>query len=126
MFQLDESTAEGWWDDNQENVLSITSLFVLHHIIFNGVEKKLIRSMLALYKKVPCVTLVGPVVWFPERFVSKMAPAYDAILDRKSIDALLSFRSSYLSQKVSLLSKEVQNTNLKVSAEMSYCLLCSI
>lgn len=52
MFQLEQSSSDAWWCDNQPQVVGVTALAVFHQVIFNSQEKRLTRTLGNLFKKV--------------------------------------------------------------------------
>lgn len=112
--QLEQSSSDGWWCDNQPQVVGVTALAAFHQVIFDTQEKRLARTLGNLFRKFPCVTLVGSVVWMAERHIPSVAPTLGQFFDRKTQDALLTFRTNYLSQKTQTIAKEAKTVNLQV------------
>ncbi|XP_045597195.1 WASH complex subunit 4 [Procambarus clarkii] len=112
--QLEEGGSEGWWCDCQPQVVGVTALAILHQVIFNTQDKKLGRTLVNIFKKIPCITLVGSVVWLGERYIPSVAPTLSSLYDRKTQDALLNNRSTYLANKTQTIAKEAQTVNLQI------------
>ncbi|KAG0719759.1 WASH complex subunit 4 [Chionoecetes opilio] len=106
--QLEQSSGEGWWCDNQTQVVGVTALAVFHQVVFNCQDKRLARTLANLFKKFPCITLVGSMVWLPERHIPSAAPTLGHLFDRKTQDALLAHRTSHLTHKTQAIAKEAQ------------------
>ncbi|KAG7168658.1 WASH complex subunit 4-like [Homarus americanus] len=112
--QLEQGGGEDWWCDYQPQVVGVTALGILHQVIFNSQEKKLARTLISIFKKIPCITLVGSVVWLGEQYIPTVAPTLSQLFDRKTQDALLSYRTNHLAQKSQSIAKEAQTVNLQV------------
>lgn len=112
--QLEQSSLEGWWCDYQPQVVGVTALGILHQVIFNTQDKKLARTLINIFKKIPCVTLVGSIVWLGERYITSVAPTLSQLYDRKTQDALLTHRTNHLAQKTQSIAKDAQAVNLQV------------
>lgn len=65
--------------------------------------------------QIPCITLVGSVVWFGERYIPSVAPSLNQLFDRKTQDTLLTHRNNHLAQKSGMIAKEAQLVNIQVS-----------
>ena len=78
------------------------------------------KPISCLWFQFPCITLVGSVVWLPERHIPSAAPTLTHLFDRKTQDALLAHRTSHLAQKTQTIAKEAQVVNLQV---FSFCLI---
>lgn len=71
--------------DQRIHLVGVTSLFILHFQIFRALDKRMFRSVWDLYKKVPCVHLLGNVVWFGNEFLlTRLPSAGQQLLDRKT------------------------------------------
>lgn len=70
--------------DHRRYLVGVTSLFILHFQVFRTVDKRVFRSLWDLYKKVPCVHLIGGVVWFGNEFLVTRLPHVTQLLDRKA------------------------------------------
>ncbi|XP_045101605.1 WASH complex subunit 4-like [Portunus trituberculatus] len=112
--QLEQSSGEGWWCDNQPQVVGVTALAVFHQVVFNCQDRRLSRVLGNLFKKFPSITLVGSMVWLPERHIPSAAPTLSQLFDRKTQDALLAYRTTHLAQKTQTIAKEAQAVNLQV------------
>lgn len=105
---------EGWWCNYQPQVVGVTALAVLHQVIFNTQDKKLTKTLLNIFKKMPCITLVGSIMWFGERYIPSVAPTLSQLFDNKTQDMLLSHRTSHLVNKAQTITREAQTVNLQV------------
>ncbi|XP_042890150.1 WASH complex subunit 4-like [Penaeus japonicus] len=112
--QLEQGGSEGWWCDYQPQVVAVTALGILHHVLFDIQDKKLSKALVSIYKKIPCITLVGSVVWFGERYIPTVAPSLNQLFDRKTQDTLLAHRTNHLGQKSGMIAKEAQLVNVQV------------
>lgn len=65
--------------------------------------------------QIPCITLVGSVVWFGERYIPSVVPSLNQLFDRKTQDTLLTHRNNHLAQKSGMIAKEAQLVNVQVS-----------
>ncbi|CAL4067501.1 unnamed protein product, partial [Meganyctiphanes norvegica] len=114
--QLDQTAGEGWWFDHQPLLVAVTSIAMLHHALFDTQDKKMMKALVNLYKKVPCVTLAGSVVWMGERYIAATTPGLAQAFERKTKETLSSHRTSHLAAKVAAIAKEEQSVNLQVCA----------
>nr|XP_055047573.1 WASH complex subunit 4 [Misgurnus anguillicaudatus] len=104
--------------DQRDKYAGICCLFVLHFHIFRTVDKKMYKSLLDVCKKVPAVTLVANIVWFPDTFLTNKVPAAAKLMDKKSLQTIISNRDAYLQQKAQMLIKYMQSYYIFVTSWM--------
>ena len=63
-----------------------------------GVFQKLFMVSRTMCVKVPCVVLLGSVVWYPNEFLLTRLPHMASALDRKALANVKSSRVAYLQQ----------------------------
>lgn len=75
-------------DDNveTETFLKMNILLSLHCNIFGCTERKLIKKILELNKRVSACTLIGNIMWYPEQFLLKHIHSIEKYIDQKSIE----------------------------------------
>ncbi|KPP68340.1 hypothetical protein Z043_112994, partial [Scleropages formosus] len=104
--------------DQRDKYAGVCGLFVLHFHIFRTVDKKLYKALLDVCKKVPAVTLIANIVWFPDTFLVNKVPAAAKVMDRKSMQSLRSMREASLQQRAQALPKDVQSYYVFVTSWM--------
>nr|KAG5706407.1 hypothetical protein BaRGS_033168 [Batillaria attramentaria] len=104
--------------DQRFHLLGVTSLFILHFQIFRVLDKRTFRSIWDLYKRVPCVHLLGNVVWFGNEFLLTRLPNATQLLDRKAQLAAQQQQLQWLQLKNQGLTREMQSYTTQVSAWM--------
>lgn len=57
LLQLEQGGSEGWWCDYQPQVVAVTALGILHHVLFDIQDKKLAKALVNIYKKVKRIVL---------------------------------------------------------------------
>ncbi|CAG2204056.1 MRT43 [Mytilus edulis] len=115
---LEQRIGENNEMDQRYKFVGLCGLYVLHFQIFRVIDKKVFKSMWDVYKKVPCVHLMGNMVWFPTQFLLEKLPQMQKVLDKKAEMAVVSAQSSWLQQRNQMLSRDVQNYHTTVSAWM--------
>lgn len=51
--QLESQCSEQWWSDVQQDVVAVTCLYLLHHLIYEpSPNKRAVKLLSQLYKKV--------------------------------------------------------------------------
>uniref|UniRef100_A0AAQ5Z5Y0 WASH complex subunit 4 n=1 Tax=Amphiprion ocellaris TaxID=80972 RepID=A0AAQ5Z5Y0_AMPOC len=104
--------------DQRDKYAGVCGLFVLHFHIFRSVDKKLYKAMLDICKKVPAVTLIANIIWFPDAFLTAKVPAAAKLMDKKSLQAIRAQRDAYLQQRAQTLTKDVQSYYVFVTSWM--------
>ncbi|XP_076863449.1 WASH complex subunit 4 isoform X1 [Brachyhypopomus gauderio] len=104
--------------EQRDKYTGVCGLFVLHFHIFRTVDKKLYKSLLDVYKKVPAVTLTANIIWFPDTFLINKVPAAAKLLDKKSVQTIRTSRDVFLQQKAQTLTKDVQSYYVFVTSWM--------
>uniref|UniRef100_A0A8C5N788 WASH complex subunit 4 n=1 Tax=Gouania willdenowi TaxID=441366 RepID=A0A8C5N788_GOUWI len=104
--------------DQRDKYAAVCSLFVLHFHIFRSVDKKLFKSLLDVCKKVPAVTLIANIIWFPDTFLIAKVPAAAKLMDKKSLQNIRAQRDTYLQQRAQMLTKDVQSYYVLVTSWM--------
>ncbi|VDI58372.1 WASH complex subunit 7, partial [Mytilus galloprovincialis] len=101
---LEQRIGENNEMDQRYKFVGLCGLYVLHFQIFRVIDKKVFKSMWDVYKKVPCVHLMGNMVWFPTQFLLEKLPQMQKVLDKKAEMAVVSAQSSWLQQRNQMLS----------------------
>lgn len=88
--------------------VKLSALYVLNFNLFGTIDKKLFKQLWDLNKKIPAVTLVGNILWFPEQFLLAHLTNLAKLMDKKTQQAVQSRRQTYLQQKAQSLPKEAR------------------
>lgn len=104
--------------DHRRYLVGVTSLFILHFQVFRTVDKRVFRSLWDLYKKVPCVHLIGGVVWFGNEFLVTRLPHVTQLLDRKAQLAIQQQQVLWLQTRNQNLIRDMQALSTQVAAWM--------
>ncbi|KAG5896826.1 hypothetical protein JTB14_032067 [Gonioctena quinquepunctata] len=67
-----------WWKMN--------TLIVFYFNIFENADKKLMKRVLEINKKISACTLIGNIMWYPEQFLLKHVHSIEKYIDEKAID----------------------------------------
>ncbi|CAH0562284.1 unnamed protein product [Brassicogethes aeneus] len=95
-------------DENINNVqlwmqLNVTTVFSIY--IFGNIDKKVIRKLFELNKRISACTLIGNIMWYPEIFFLKHVQVMVKFIDIKTIE---SQRITHITSKYQMLPKESQ------------------
>ncbi|XP_077568439.1 WASH complex subunit 4 [Stigmatopora nigra] len=104
--------------DQRDKYVGVCALFVLHFHLFRSVDKRLYKSLLEICKKVPAVTLIANIIWFPDTFLLTKVPAAAKTMDKKSVHAIRVHRDGFLLQRAQTLTKDVQSYYVFVTSWM--------
>ncbi|XP_041350230.1 WASH complex subunit 4-like isoform X3 [Gigantopelta aegis] len=106
--------------DQRYQFVGLCGLYILHFQIFRVLDKRLFKSIWDVYKKIPCIHLIGNVVWFPNDFLTNKLPNLAQFLDRKALSAVLPAQQAWLAQKTQMLTRtrDVQTYSAQVTAWM--------
>lgn len=91
--------------DGRMKFVGICALFSLHFQLFRMEDKRLVKTIWDINKKIPIVYLCGNVSWVPSRFLLEKVPILLRSLDKKTIQAVDQQRLQYLQAKESTLTK---------------------
>ncbi|XP_061187838.1 WASH complex subunit 4-like isoform X2 [Saccostrea echinata] len=118
LAELEARIGEANEMDQRYKFVGLCGLYILHFQIFRVIDKKVFKSIWDVHKKIPAIHLLGNIVWFPTEFLLSKMPQVDKLLDRKAKDAVTATRSSWLTQRQQMLTKDVQNFHTTVMAWM--------
>ncbi|ESO99519.1 hypothetical protein LOTGIDRAFT_113446 [Lottia gigantea] len=118
LVELEGRIGENNEIDHRYKFVGVCGLYILHFQIFRVVDKKLFKQLWDIYKKIPCVHIMGNVVWFPCQFIQSRLPNIDQLLDRKAQLAVQTQQTTWLQQKTQLLTRDIQVYSTQVSAWM--------
>eukprot|EP00795_Rhopilema_esculentum_P002023 gene2023-17584_t len=104
--------------NQRHKYVSLLGLFVLHLTIYRNVDKRFVKQIWDVYKKVPAIHLVGNILLFPDEFLLSQAPAVANFLDRRQIEAVKTARVTYLNTCNQSLTKEAQRLYLLINSWM--------
>ena len=79
-------------------------------------DKKFLKLLWDIYKKVPAIHLAGNVILFPNEFLLRKIPALEKFVDKKQYDAVVTARQQYLTTCNQSLTKEAQTYYMQVSS----------
>ncbi|CAG5126289.1 unnamed protein product, partial [Candidula unifasciata] len=118
VMELDGRIGESNETDHRYKYVGAIGLFVLHFQIFRVLDKRIFRLLWDVYKKIPCVHLIGNVLFFPNEFIIVRLPNVQQLLDRKSQIAVQQQNQAWLATKTQSLSRDVQVYSATVAAWM--------
>jgi len=106
--------------NQRQKYVSLIGLFVLYVWIYRTVDKRFLKQIWDVYKRVPAIHLVGNIVLFPDEFLLTRAPdnSISNHIDRKQVEAVKTARVTYLNTWNQSLTKEAQRYYLQVNAWM--------
>ncbi|CAG9759946.1 unnamed protein product [Ceutorhynchus assimilis] len=90
--------------------IQLNIIFAFYSNIFGITDKKIIKRLLDLNKKISACTLIGSILWYPEQFLLKHVQALTKYIDEKSIE---NYRLSHISARVQHLPKETNSICLQ-------------
>ncbi|GFX14439.1 WASH complex subunit 4 [Trichonephila clavipes] len=82
-------------------------LFVLHFQLFRTTDKKFLKALWDVHKKVPAVPLIFNVLFFPDQFIITRLPVLARNIERKAQETVKLSKQNYLMQHNQNLSKTV-------------------
>ncbi|CAF0996554.1 unnamed protein product, partial [Didymodactylos carnosus] len=100
--------------DSRLKYVGICALYCLHYQLYRILDKKQLKPIWDVYKKIPIVYLVGNVSWMANKFLLEKIPQLMKLLDKKALQAVEQHRITYIQTKESALSKELQQSYLQV------------
>ncbi|CAB3987009.1 WASH complex subunit 4-like, partial [Paramuricea clavata] len=104
--------------DQRKSFVGFLGLYSLYVQIFRQVDKKFIKQIWEVHRKVPAIHLVGNIMFFPNEFIQSKIPQLQKFIDRKQEAVVRSSRESFLSAMNQNLPREAKNFNLQVSSWM--------
>uniref|UniRef100_T1J3X6 WASH complex subunit 4 n=1 Tax=Strigamia maritima TaxID=126957 RepID=T1J3X6_STRMM len=116
--QIEPKLGEQSETNHRSRLVEVMCLFVLHFHIFHSADKKFFRQLWDTHKKITAVTLIGNILWFPEKFLNEKLSPLVKTLDKKTIAAVMSQRQTYLQTKSQILTRETQSATLQVVSWM--------
>ncbi|CAF0880881.1 unnamed protein product [Rotaria sordida] len=100
--------------DGRLKYVGICALFCLHYQLFRVDDKRQLKAIWDVHKKVPIVYLCGNVSWTANKFLLEKYPQFTRLLDKKAVQAVEQQRITYLQNKESSLTKDLQKSYLDV------------
>lgn len=103
-------------EKNEENNFNIQSwyklnIFVVFYFnVFGTLDKKLVKRLLDVNKKISSCILIGNVMWYPEQFLLKHIHSFNSYIDEKIIEDQ---RTALIQNKRSNLPKDVNYMSLQ-------------
>lgn len=104
--------------DTRIRLVDLCCLYVLYFNLFRITEKKFFKSLWDTNKKVPAVSLVGNILWFPDMFLLMRLPHMAKIIDRRAQDAVKASRQFFLQEKNQNILKYTQDLHCQVATWM--------
>ncbi|GFT12835.1 WASH complex subunit 4 [Nephila pilipes] len=95
--------------DSRLKLPDIFCLFALHFQLFRTADKKFLKALWDVHKKVPAVPLVFNVLFFPDQFIITRLPVLARNIERKAQEAVKLSKQNYLMHHNNILTKDVQN-----------------
>eukprot|EP00794_Sanderia_malayensis_P006146 gene6146-6852_t len=104
---------------NQRNkFVGLLGLYVLHFNIYRTVDKRFLKQLWDVYKKIPAVYLVGNILLFPEEFLFAKIPPIQKFFDQRQVAAVQTARLTSLNNCNSSLAKDAQRYYLQINKWM--------
>ncbi|CAL1541419.1 unnamed protein product [Lymnaea stagnalis] len=118
MMELDARIGESNETDHRYKYVGTIGLFILHFQIFRALDKRVFKIVWDVYRKIPCVHLIGNVVFFPNEFILIRLPNAQQLLDRKSQLAVTQQSQNWLTSRNQMLARDIQMYSTAVAAWM--------
>ncbi|KAJ8910819.1 hypothetical protein NQ315_004679, partial [Exocentrus adspersus] len=83
--------------------IKLNVLFAFYLNLYGICDKKIIKKILELNKKVSVCSLIGNILWYPEQFLLKHAPALSSYINEKSLE---DYRLNIVQTRSQMLPKE--------------------
>ncbi|XP_063238126.1 WASH complex subunit 4 isoform X2 [Bacillus rossius redtenbacheri] len=112
---LEARPAEQLHGDAAALWVKAAAVHVLHFRLFGVSERRLLRQLWELHRKIPAVTLVGNALWFPEHFLADNLPHFSKLVDKKAVQAAVAGRHAFLQAKSQSLSREAQQLTFQIA-----------
>ncbi|XP_026472062.1 WASH complex subunit 4-like [Ctenocephalides felis] len=93
--------------------VKLNVLYIFYIKLFKVNDKKFFKILKGVNKKVPCVTLVGNIVWCSEQFLSQHSNIIKGF-DQRFIQEMNRVKQTYLQNKTQNLLKDSHNTALQI------------
>ncbi|CAF3374323.1 unnamed protein product [Rotaria sp. Silwood1] len=100
--------------DGRLKYVGICALFCLHYQLYRVDDKRQLKAIWDVYKKVPIVYLCGNVSWTANKFLLDKYSQFAKLLDKKALQAVEQQRITYLQNKESSLTKDLQKSYIDV------------
>lgn len=98
-------------NSSQINLWYKLNIFVVFYFnVFGNLDKKIIKRLLDINKKISAYILVGNIMWYPEQFLSKHIQSFQTYIDEKGIE---NQRTILIQTKCNNLPKEVNYISLQ-------------
>lgn len=83
---LEPRLAESNESNHREQFVGLCALFVFHFRLFRVVDKRLVKALWDVQRKLPAVHLYGDVILTPNEFLVRKIPTITTVIDRKHTD----------------------------------------
>lgn len=118
MTQLETRIGESMETSQRYKYMGVIGLFILHFQIFRMLDKRIFKIIWDVYKKIPCVHMVGNVVFFPNEFLLIRLPNAQQLLDRKTQLAVQQAGQTWLASRNQMLTRDLQTYNANIASWM--------
>lgn len=93
---------------NTDTWFKLNIFVVFHFNLFGSLDKKIVKRLLDVNKRISGFILVGNIMWYPEQFLLKHIHSFNSYVDEKSIEnqrtALIQSKSINLPKEVNYIS----------------------
>eukprot|EP00731_Ephydatia_muelleri_P001294 Em0001g1294a len=104
--------------DQRQKFVGFCGLLVFQYQLYNVVDKKMLRAVWDVQRKLPAVHLLGNLVWFPGAFLMVQYPGLSKHLDKKVLSQSGSLTVEYLQAQDQSLARLSQQYYMDVSSWM--------
>ncbi|XP_055882277.1 WASH complex subunit 4-like isoform X2 [Biomphalaria glabrata] len=118
IVELDARIGESNETEHRYKYVGAIGLFILQFQIFRTIDKRIFKPIWDVYRKIPCVHLIGNVVFFPNEFLLIRLPKASQFLDKKSQQAVTQQIQGWLTSRNQLLTRDLQTYSTTVAAWM--------
>ncbi|XP_059151833.1 WASH complex subunit 4-like isoform X4 [Physella acuta] len=118
LIELDARIGESNETEHRYKYVGAIGLFIIHFQIFRVLDKRIFKLIWDMYRKIPCVHLIGNVVFSPNEFVLLRLPNASQLLERKAVQAASQQSQAWLTARNQMLTRDVQTLSTSVAAWM--------
>lgn len=84
--RLEQHLGEATEEDHRQQYVGLAALFCFHFFLFRVTDKRMLKLLWDMQRKLPAVHLYGNIVLSPNEFLSRKLPHVIKALDKKCID----------------------------------------
>lgn len=84
--QMEQHLAEPTEEEHRQHYVGLCALFCFHFFLFRVTDKRFLKALWDLQRKLPAVHLHGNIVLCPNEFLSRKLPHVIKLLDKKATE----------------------------------------